>query len=331
MYTKEQVIEHVLQLVDPGTGKTFEETNGLKHLGIDEETQLVTLIIGLEDDSDANKRTVTRQLAKLLKLDLGFTGIKTEYELLKKADSILGREVKYIGIASGKGGVGKSTVTANLAYAFTRLGKKVGIVDADIYGSSIPTILEMPISKPKGGENEKIIPFKKDGIELISTEFFLAPDKPLMWRGPMLGKMLNHFFYDVIWDKEIEYILVDLPPGTGDVAMDIQTIIPQCKMVIVTTPHKSASHVAVKAGFASEQLKHETLGVVENMSHFDHKGERVNIFGEGGGKIVADKLSTKVLASIPIGQPKNHISIFGADEPIGVDYLGLANKIIKEY
>jgi len=147
----------------------------------------------------------------------------------------------------------------------------------------------------------------------------------------MLGKMLNHFFYDVVWDKEIEYILVDLPPGTGDVAMDIQSIIPQCKMLIVTTPHQSASHVAVKAGFAAEQLKHELLGVVENMSHFVHKGDTINIFGTGGGKIVADKLDTKVLQSIPIGQPKNHISIFGADEEIGIDYLGLANKIIKEY
>ena len=243
----------------------------------------------------------------------------------------MGREVKYIGVASGKGGVGKSTVTANLAYALTRLGKKVGIIDADIYGSSIPTILDMKITMPKGTDDEKIIPFNVDGIELISTEFFLQPDKPLMWRGPMLGKMLNHFFYDVVWSDEIEYILVDLPPGTGDVAIDIQTIIPQCKMIIVTTPHKSASHIAVKAGFASEQLKHELLGVVENMSHLDHKGEVVKIFGEGGGQIVADKLKTKVLQSIPIGQPKNHISIFGPKEEIGLDYLGLANKILKEY
>lgn len=331
MYTKEQVREHIEALIDPSVNKTFGETGGIKHLDLDEEKGIVTLIIGLEKLEDDYKKYVTRALAKLIKLDLGFNGIKTEYELNKKSKSILAREVKYIGIASGKGGVGKSTVTANLAYALTRLGKKVGIIDADIYGSSIPTILDMPITLPKGTDDEKIIPFNVDGIELISTEFFLQPDKPLMWRGPMLGKMLNHFFYDVVWSEDIEYILVDLPPGTGDVAMDIQTIIPQCKMIIVTTPHKSASHIAVKAGFASEQLKHELLGVVENMSHFDHKGEVVKIFGEGGGKIVADKLKTKVLQSIPIGQPKDHISIFGAKEDIGVDYLGLANKIVKEY
>jgi ATP-binding protein involved in chromosome partitioning len=331
MYTKEQVKDYILELVDPSCSKTLAETGGLKHLDIDEEKQIVTVIIGLEKVEDDYKKYMTRALAKVIKLDLGFSGIKSEFELLKKSTSILSREVKYIGIASGKGGVGKSTVTANLAYALKTIGKTVGIIDADIYGSSIPTILDMPISLPKGTKDEKIVPFNKDGIELISTEFFLTPDKPLMWRGPMLGKMLNHFFYDVVWNENIEYILVDLPPGTGDVAIDIQALIPECKMIIVTTPHPSASHVAVKAGFAAEQLKHELLGVVENMSYFSHKGEDVKIFGEGGGKIVAEKLGTKILSTIPIGQPKNSLSIFGPDEPIGLDYIGLANKIIKEY
>ena len=331
MYTRNEVKDYILELTDPSCDKTLRETGGLKHIDIDEEKQVVTVIIGLESVTDDYKKYMTRALAKLIKLDLGFTGIKSEFELLKKAASILGREVKYIGVASGKGGVGKSTVTANLAYALKTIGKKVGIIDADIYGSSIPTILDMPITLPKGTQDEKIVPFNKDGIELISTEFFLTPDKPLMWRGPMLGKMLNHFFYDVVWNEDIEYILVDLPPGTGDVAIDIQSLIPECKMIIVTTPHPSASHVAVKAGFAAEQLKHELLGVVENMSYFSHKGEEVKIFGEGGGKIVADKLSTKVLSTIPIGQPKNSLSIFGPDEEIGLDYIGLANKLVKEY
>ena len=331
MYTKEQVLAKVELLIDPSANKTFKETGGVKHLGIDDEKNTVTLIIGLDKVEDDYKRYVTRNLAKLIKLDLGFTGIKTEFQLNKLSTSVLAREIKYIGVASGKGGVGKSTVTANLAYALKRLGKKVAIIDADIYGSSIPTILNMEITPVKGTKDEKIIPYNVDGIELISTEFFLAKDKPLMWRGPMLGKMLNHFFYDVVWSDDIEYILVDLPPGTGDVAIDIQKLIPECKMIIVTTPHPSASHIAVKAGFAAEELKHDLLGVVENMSYLDHKGERLNIFGEGGGQIVADKLKTKVITTIPIGQPKHHISIFEASEEIGVDYLGLANKVIKEY
>lgn len=331
MLNKEQVLERVLDLKDPSSEKTLRETGGVKHLAIDDDKKTVTMVIGLDKDDDQFKKTLTRDLARLLKLELGFTGIKTEYQLNKLTTSILAREVKYIGVASGKGGVGKSTVTANLAYALKRLGKKVGIIDADIYGSSIPTILDMEITPPKGTKDEKIIPYNVDDIELISTEFFLTPDKPLMWRGPMLGKMLNHFFYDVIWNDDIEYILVDLPPGTGDVAIDIQKLIPSCKMVIVTTPHPSASHIAVKAGFAAEQLEHEILGIVENMSYLRHNGEDIKVFGEGGGKIVADKLKTRVLSTIPLGQPKNHLSIFGADEEIGLDYLGLANKIVKQY
>lgn len=331
MYTKNEVKDYVLELMDPSVQKTLRETNGLKHIDIDDEKGIVTVIIGLETLNDEYKKYMTRALAKLVKIDLGYNGIKSEFELNKKSKSILGREVKYIGIASGKGGVGKSTVTANLAYALKSIGKKVGIIDADIYGSSIPTILDMPIQLPKGTDDEKIIPFNKDGIELISTEFFLQPDKPLMWRGPMLGKMLNHFFYDVVWSEDIEYILVDLPPGTGDVAIDIQTLIPESKMIIVTTPHPSASHVAVKAGFAAEQLKHELLGVVENMSYLSHAGEEIKIFGEGGGKIVADKLKTEVLQSIQIGQPENSLSIFGPSEEIGLDYIGLAKKVVNKY
>ena len=329
MYTKEQVLEQLNQLLDPSANKTLGETNGVKHLAIDDEKNTVTVIIGLDKLEDDYKRYVTREIAKLIKIKLGFAGVKTEFQLNKLDDSILAKEVKYIGVASGKGGVGKSTVTANLAYALQRIGKKVGIIDADIYGSSIPTILDMEITPPKGTGDDKIIPYNVDGIELISTEFFLTPDKPLMWRGPMLGKMLNHFFYDVVWSEDIEYILVDLPPGTGDVAIDIQKLIPECKMILVTTPHPSASHIAVKAGFAAEQLEHELLGVVENMSYLEHAGEELKIFGEGGGKIVADKLKSQVLSSIPIGQPKNHLSIFSMEEQIGINYIGLANKISK--
>lgn len=327
--TKKELMRELGTIVDPSCELTLKKTGGIKHLSIDDN--VVTLIIGLNKTDDVHVKTIKRALAKKIKIDLGFTGFKAEFQLLKLDDSILAREVKYIGVASGKGGVGKSTVTANLAYALTRLGKKVGIIDADIYGSSIPTILDMPIIPPRMTEDEKILPFVKDGIELISTSFFLSPDKPLMWRGPMLGKMLNHFFYDVVWNENIEFVLVDLPPGTGDVAMDIQKLIPGGEMIIVTTPHPSASHIAVKAGFAAKELDHKLLGVVENMTYLEHKGDQLRIFGEGGGDEVAEKLGTALLAQIEIGQPKKHLSIFDADELIGNTYLGLANKIIKRY
>ncbi|MFK5883455.1 MAG: P-loop NTPase [Candidatus Izemoplasma sp.] len=332
MYTKEEIIDRLGSVIDTSNGLPLSETGGVKFVDIDKEKNIVNLVIALSKDEDKYKREMTRSLAKLIKLDLGFTGIKLDFELLKKSGSILAREVKYIGVASGKGGVGKSTITANLAYALKSLGKTVGIIDADIYGSSIPTIIDIPITPPRATKDEKIIPFEKDGIQLISTEFFTDPSKPLMWRGPMLGKMLHHFFYDVEWSEKIEYILVDLPPGTGDVALDIQNLIPQSKMLIVTTPHPSASHIAVKAGFAAKELGHSIIGVVENMAYFEHAGEKVNIFGEGGGEMVATKLETEVLTSIPIGQPTSgHHSIFSMTEEIGLVYLGLANKIIKAY
>ncbi|MFU8786848.1 MAG: P-loop NTPase, partial [Candidatus Izemoplasmataceae bacterium] len=293
----------------------------------------VNLVIALEKVDDPTKQAVTRSIAKVIKLDLKYKGLKIDFQLRKLESSILSKDkkVKYIGIASGKGGVGKSTVAANLALALSRLGKKVGIIDADIYGCSIPNIFDMKIQLPKADENEKIIPFKEKGLEIISTEFFMQDGKPLMWRGPMLGKMLNHFFYDVGWDENLDYLIIDLPPGTGDVAMDIQKLIPECKMLIVTTPHQSASHVAVKAGWAAKEMKHQLLGVVENMSYFKHNGEKLNIFGENGGKVVAEKLETDLIAQIPIGHPESgHHSLFEMHEEIGVHYLGLANKMIKE-
>jgi ATP-binding protein involved in chromosome partitioning len=331
MINKDELKLKLEELIDPSSKKTLKETGGLKHVSIDEDNHVI-LLIAMESDADEYKRTITRSLAKLIKIDLGFSGMKAEFEALKKGDSILGKkEVKYIGVASGKGGVGKSTVAVNLAYALKRLGKKVGLIDADVYGSSIPTMLEIPIELPKGNNDDKIIPFTKDDIQLISTAFFLPPDKPLMWRGPMLGKMLNHFFYDVLWADDLDYIVVDLPPGTGDIALDIQKLIPNCEMLIVTTPHPSASTVAVKAGFAAKELKHNILGVVENMAYLPIDGTLHKVFGEGGGKIVADKLGTTILQSIPLGQPAFHMSVYDASEEIGLDYLGLANKVMKLY
>ncbi len=324
-----QSIEHI---VDPSFGKSLKETDGIKHIAIDDEKNAVTLVIGVKKVDDQTKQQLTRSLAKIIKIDLGYRGMKIDFQRVIDEESLLnkGRDIKYIGVASGKGGVGKSTVAANLALALTRLGKRVGIIDADVYGSSIPTIFDMEIVLPKANADEKIIPFTHEGIEIISTEFFLKDNKPLMWRGPMLGKMLNHFFEDIAWHQELEYMIVDLPPGTGDVAMDIQKLIPQSKMLIITTPHPSASHVAIKAGYAAKELNHGLLGVVENMSYFRHNGDTIQIFGEGGGAEVAKRLETDLIAQIPIGQPESgHHSLFGMEEPIGVDYLGLANKLIK--
>ena len=209
-------------------------------------------------------------------------------------------------------------------------GHKVGIIDADIYGSSIPFLLEIPHTNPTLNNDKKILPLRKDKIETISTEFFTNPSEPVIWRGGMLHSMLENFFYEVDWDKNLEYMLIDLPPGTGDIMLDLKTFVPQAKMLLVTTPHLSASHVAVKAGYAAQKLGHEILGIIENMSYYINpvNKEKELIFGEGGGIEVAKLLGTELIAQIPINQPLHNIALYEIDEEIGKIYDDIADFII---
>ena len=270
-------------------------------------------------------------MIKLVKIELGFPGIKIDFfesEFIPEGE----KPIKYLAVASGKGGVGKSSVTANLAAALIRQGKKVGIIDADVYGASIPNILKLDIVPLNSTEDELMIPLKKDGIEVISTEFFMPPEKPLMWRGPMLGKMLVHFFSGVKWQDQIDLILIDLPPGTGDVALDVKTYVPKSKILVVTTPHVNASHVAVKAGIGAQNIGHEVIGVVENMSYYLNpcSNTREYIFGKGGGDTVAKKLGVPVLGQIPIGQPGKGEYLFTDTDEAGKIYNTIAKQVIKE-
>lgn len=317
-------------VIDPSNQKSLKANDAIRFIDITDD-QKVTLILGVFKIDDDTKKQLNRAIAKIIKLDLGYEGLKITFEPLKKVGSIADAEknIIYIGVASGKGGVGKSTVAANLAVALNRIGKKTALIDADIYGSSIPNLLDLPILLPSADAEEKIIPFVAFEIEVMATEFFLKDDQPLMWRGPMLGKMLNHFFYDVKWHPNTQFIVVDLPPGTGDVAMDIQKIIPACEMIVVTTPHPSAANIAMKAGFAAKQLEHNILGVIENMHAYEIAGKKHYIFGTGGGQSVADKLGVQLLAEIPIAAPEAHKGIYEMHEDAGVIYLGLANKLSK--
>mgnify|MGYP003294878788 CR=1 FL=1 len=163
-----------------------------------------------------------RSLAKLIKIDEGHKGIKLEIEENRVFGSITKQPINFIGVISGKGGVGKSSVAANIAYRLMKKGYDVGIIDADIYGASLPTILEVPHANPHFTDDQKIIPLFKDNMEIISTEFFTDPSQPVIWRGGMLNSMLNHFFYDVKWRPDTKFIIIDFPPGTGDITLDIK-------------------------------------------------------------------------------------------------------------
>lgn len=331
MNTKD-IREKIEVLIDESTGKTLKEESAISHIGIDADRNVVVLILAIGRIGGPEEKNLRREIATIIKRDLGFDGVKVQIEEKRKIEGITNRQVKFIIISSGKGGVGKSTVAANLAYALARQNKKVGLIDADIYGSSIPKIMEIPHDYPTADENGKINPFNKFGIELMSTEFFAEVGKPVIWRGAMLNSMINNFFYDVKWSKDIDYMIVDAPPGTGDILIDLRNIIPTGEVIIVTTPHLAASHVAIKAGVAAKQLKHKILGVIENMSYFINpvSKEKEFIFGQGGGDEVASKLETELLAQIPINQPKHHLSLYESDEEIGKIYDDLASFLIVQ-
>lgn len=328
--TTKEIREKLEGIIDTSTNQSLKETNGIKHIGIDPEKNVVTVIVAIGKKGGMEELKLRRDLATKVKIDLGFTGIKIQIEEKRVLESVVNREVKFIIVSSGKGGVGKSTVAANLAYALKRQGKNVGLIDADIYGSSLPKILEMEHAYPTGDGNGHISPFTSFGIEIMSTEFFAEDGKPIIWRGAMLNSMISNLFYEVSWNKNIDYMVIDAPPGTGDVALDLRTIVPKAEMILVTTPHLAASHVAVKAGLAAIEMKHNIIGVVENMSYYINpvNNQKEYIFGKGGGIEVSEKLGSELLCQIPINQPTHHLSLYESDEEIGKLYDDLALIVI---
>ena len=201
-------------------------------------------------------------------------------------------------IASGKGGVGKSSVTTNLAIALAQRGKRVSIVDADVWGFSIPRMLG--VDRPPVLIDQMIIPPEAYGVNCISMGFFVEEDQPVIWRGPMLHKALEQFLTDVYWD-EPDYLVVDLPPGTGDISISLAQFLPRAELYVVTTPQPAAQRVAQRAAFMADKVRLDTKGVIENMSWFTgDDGTRYEIFGSGGGQALAERIDVPLLGKIPL-------------------------------
>jgi ATP-binding protein involved in chromosome partitioning len=216
-------------------------------------------------------------------------------------DGALAAVKNVICVGSGKGGVGKSTVTANLTAALHVEGKRAAALDADVWGYSIPRMLGVH-GKPRVSAERRILPLTvHGGVKAISIEFFLeGRDQAVVWRGPMLHKAIRQFLEDVEWG-ELDYLLIDLPPGTGDVSMTLAQLLPQARFVIVTTPQPAAQQVARRAAETAQRFELEIAGVIENMSGFvTPTGERYTIFGEGGGQLLADELDVPLLGKVPL-------------------------------
>jgi ATP-binding protein involved in chromosome partitioning len=206
-------------------------------------------------------------------------------------------------VGSGKGGVGKSTLTANLAVALSAEGRRAGVLDADVWGYSIPRMYGLGATRPPVSAQRKIVPLEAHGVKVMSIGFFVQEDAAVVWRGPMLHKALSQFLQDVEWG-ELDHLLIDLPPGTGDVSMTLAQLLPQARFVIVTTPQPTAQRVARRAAEMAHKVSLEIAGVIENMSGFTTPaGERFAIFGEGGGQELADELDVPLLGRVPLTMP----------------------------
>ncbi|PRO67164.1 Mrp/NBP35 family ATP-binding protein [Alkalicoccus urumqiensis] len=344
MITEEKVREVLAEINDPHLHTSLTELGAVKEIKIKEKLLSLKLAIaqpGTAEQMQLQQEVVTalkeagadsvglrfEQLPDSVVSEYGTPEAEEEKTLLDRAD-----QTTFISITSGKGGVGKSTVSVNLAISLAREGKKVGIIDADIYGFSVPDM--MGIEERPRVENEKIYPVERFGVQVISMGFFVEDNSPIIWRGPMLGKMLNNFFNEVVWD-DLDYLILDLPPGTGDVALDIHSMLPQTKEIIVTTPHATAAFVAARAGAMAMKTEHEILGIIENMAYFESQvtGEKEYVFGKGGGQKLAEELRSDVLAQIPLGQPEEREDIFAPsvydnDHPIGRIYSDIAKDVI---
>src|ERR1700684_4549004 len=318
MPTKDQVTEALRAVIDPELRRDIVELGMVRSLDI-HSNGVVDVTVSLTTAGCPIRNPFETAVTKAISDLDGVIGVNLTFDVLSDTEKQglqkkLGRGVlpegalaqvsNVICVGSGKGGVGKSSVTANLAAALAADGKRVGVLDADVWGYSQPRMLGAGAQRPKVSAERKLIPIEvHDGIKVMSIGFFVEQDAAVVWRGPMLHKALQQFLEDVDWGV-LDYLLIDLPPGTGDVSMTLAQLLPQAKFLLVTTPQPVAQKVAARSAEMATKLKLEICGVIENMSAFvTPSGERFPIFGEGGGQLLAEQLDVPLLAKIPLTMP----------------------------
>ncbi|MGE9782904.1 Mrp/NBP35 family ATP-binding protein [Janibacter sp. G368] len=314
--TDEQLREALSTVIDPEIRRPITELGMVETAAVDADG-LATATILLTVSGCPMKDTLTTDTTKALAAIDGVTDVKVTLGVMNdeqraelkthlrggQAEKEIpfakpGSLTRVYAIASGKGGVGKSSITANLAAALAAEGLKVGVVDADIYGFSIPRMLG--VTHPPTQVDDMILPPIASDVKVISIGMFVPGNQPVVWRGPMLHRALQQFLGDVFWG-DLDVLLLDLPPGTGDIAISIAQLIPNSEILVVTTPQQAAAEVAERAGSIAMQTHQRLVGVIENMSWLElPDGSRQELFGSGGGQAVSESLSRTVGAEVPL-------------------------------
>jgi ATP-binding protein involved in chromosome partitioning len=321
---KENILILLKDLLINDKLKSFFEADPIKNINIFGDEVVIDLIIN-NPTLQARKKVdqliqlaIHKEINPELKVKINF-----EYKSLKKENLIKGNPIKgiksIIAISSGKGGVGKSTLTANLSVSLSKMGFKVGVLDADIYGPSIPTMLDVEGSRPLSINVEgksKMKPVENYGVKILSIGFFTKPDQAVIWRGPMATKALNQMIFDAAWG-DLDFLMIDLPPGTGDIHLSIVQSLPLSGSVVVSTPQNVALDAAKKgiAMFRQENIKVPVLGIIENMSYFtpnELPESKYYIFGKSGAKNLSKDMNVPFLGELPIEQSIRESGDFGS-------------------
>jgi len=315
MPTRDQVTDALRTVIDPELRRDIVELEMVRSIDI-HDNGVVDVMVSLTTPGCPIRTHFQTGVAQAVRQLEGVRGVNVSFDVLSDNEKQnLGRKLgrgtlpegalaqvkNVICVGSGKGGVGKSSVTANLAAALAMNGRQVGVLDADVWGYSQPRMFGLGAQRPLVNAERKLVPLDgPDGIKVMSIGFFVEEDAAVVWRGPMLHKALQQFLEDVEWG-ELDYLLIDLPPGTGDVSMTLAQLLPQAKFLIVTTPQPVAQKVARRSAEMAIKLKLEIAGVIENMSAFvTPAGERFPLFGEGGGQLLAEELEVPLVAKVPL-------------------------------
>ncbi len=260
-------------------------------------------------------------VSKLVGADIDLEELKNNFHKNKRI----------IGITSGKGGVGKSTITSLLGLAFDELGKKVGILDSDIWGYSVPKILGAKF--PPIPFNERIFPSRINNLNVISMEYFVKQDEAVIWRGPMLHKAIEQFLFEVLW-HDVDVLLIDMPPGTGDVSISLSQFLKYFENIVITTPQTNATIVAERSGIMSKKVNASIIGVIENMSYMEVDNNKIYPFGKDGGKDLSKKLDVPFLGELPlleeitVSSEGSNLFAF-KEKPEFKNIVNIANQILK--